>query len=101
MDRVNPILEEICKAAERLGGDGERIRTLSRGRIYDALEDLEADRFVLAIVGSWGRHAERRPSAGGSPALERRRAAVRLRHREYERKVNRSECSPEGVVQIG
>jgi hypothetical protein len=48
------ILDELCRAAERLGADGERIRALPRAEIYDALEDLEADRFLLGIVGSWG-----------------------------------------------
>jgi hypothetical protein len=48
------ILDELCKAAERLGADGDRIRALPRAELYDALEDLEADRFLLAIVGSWG-----------------------------------------------
>jgi hypothetical protein len=50
----NPILDELCHAAERLGGNAERIRALSRAEIYDALEDLDADRYLLAVVGSWG-----------------------------------------------
>lgn len=54
MDHQGAILEELCKAAERLGGDGDRIRALPRAEIYDAFEDLEADRFLLGIVGSWG-----------------------------------------------
>jgi hypothetical protein len=48
------IRDEPSKAAERLGGDGERIRGLPRAEIYEALQDLEADRLLLAIVGSWG-----------------------------------------------
>jgi hypothetical protein len=35
MDQRKAILDELCKAAERLG-------------------DLEADRFLLAIIASWG-----------------------------------------------
>jgi hypothetical protein len=54
MDQHNAILDELCKAAERLGGDAEQIRGLPRAQIYDALEDLGADRFLLAFVGSWG-----------------------------------------------
>lgn len=44
---------ELSKAAERLGGDGDQIRALPRAKIYDALEDLEADWHLLAVVGSW------------------------------------------------
>jgi len=45
---------DLGKAAERLGGDRERIRALPRARLYDALEDLGADRYLLGFVGSWG-----------------------------------------------
>ena len=48
------IRDELCKAAELLGGDGVRIRALPRVRLYDALEDLGADRYLLSFVGSWG-----------------------------------------------
>lgn len=54
MDHPSAILDELCKAAERLGVEGDRIRALPRAEIYDAFEDLEADRFLLGIVGSWG-----------------------------------------------
>jgi hypothetical protein len=54
MDQHKAILDEVCKAAERLGGDRERIRALPRARLYDALEDLGADRYLLSFVGSWG-----------------------------------------------
>ena len=54
MGHDKAIRDELCKAAERLGGDGARIRTLPRGEIYDAMEDLGADRHLLAAVGSWG-----------------------------------------------
>ena len=54
MDLNEAILDELCKAAERLGGDGEQIRALPRAKIYDALEDLGADRHLLAAAGSWG-----------------------------------------------
>ena len=54
MDQQQAILDELSRAAERLGGDGERIRALPQAEIYEALEDLGADRFLLAFVGSWG-----------------------------------------------
>jgi hypothetical protein len=54
MDQRKAILDELCNAAERLGGDGEQIRALPRAKIYDALEDLGADRYLLGFVGSWG-----------------------------------------------
>jgi hypothetical protein len=53
MDLNEAIRGELSKAAERLGGDGEQIRVLPRAKIYDALEDLEADWHLLAVVGSW------------------------------------------------
>lgn len=48
------IRDEICRAAELLGADGEEFRAMRPGRIYDALEDLGADTHLLAVVGSWG-----------------------------------------------
>jgi hypothetical protein len=54
MDQHEAILDELCRAAERMGGDGEQIRALPRAHIYDALEGLGADRHLLAFVGSWG-----------------------------------------------
>jgi hypothetical protein len=54
MDTHGAILVELSRAAERLGGDGDRIRALPRAEIYDALDDLGADRYLLAFVGSWG-----------------------------------------------
>jgi hypothetical protein len=54
MDHRTAILDELRQATERLGGDGERIRTLPRAQIYSELEDLGADRLLLAFVRSWG-----------------------------------------------
>jgi len=54
MDTHGAILDELSRAAERLGGDGERIRALQRDEIYGAMDDLGADRHLLATVGSWG-----------------------------------------------
>jgi hypothetical protein len=54
MDLNEAIRDALCKAAERLGGGGEEIRALPRAKIYDRLEDLDADRHLLAVVGSWG-----------------------------------------------
>jgi hypothetical protein len=84
MDLNDAILDEMCKAAERLGGDGEEIRALPQARIYDALDDLGADRYLLAVVGSWG-DTGRRSGARFSPALEPRRATARPRHRQHGR----------------
>jgi hypothetical protein len=51
MDQRKAILDELCNAAERLGGDGEQIRALPRAKIYDALEDLGADRSARRPAG--------------------------------------------------
>ena len=54
MDHHKAIRDELARAAERLGADGDEIRGLSRSRLYKVLEDLGADRYLLAFVGSWG-----------------------------------------------
>ena len=48
------ICDELVAAAELLGADGEEFRAMRSSRIYEALEDLGADRMLLAVVGSCG-----------------------------------------------
>jgi hypothetical protein len=54
MEHDRAIRDEVAAAAEHLGADGEEFRALARARLYEALEDLGADGFLLAAVGSWG-----------------------------------------------
>lgn len=53
MDLQLAILQEIYRAAERLGA-GDRIREIPHHELYSELEALGADRHLLGIVGSWG-----------------------------------------------
>jgi hypothetical protein len=53
MSADQAILEELYKAAERLGAKGEEIRNVPAEKMYAALEALGADRFLLGVVGSW------------------------------------------------
>jgi hypothetical protein len=48
------ILAEIHKAAEVLGADPDEIRDVPAAKMYDNLEALGADRFLLGLVGSQG-----------------------------------------------
>lgn len=48
------IRAQISRAAERLGAEEDEMRAVPRDKLYDTLEALGADRFLLAIVGSWG-----------------------------------------------
>src|SRR5262245_57584841 len=54
VDHEEAIRDEIGRAAERLGGDGLMVRALPQAQIYEALDDLGADGFLLAYVNSWG-----------------------------------------------
>jgi hypothetical protein len=50
------IRREILKAVEWLGGSPAvlaRLRGADKRKLYEALEKLEADRELLAAVGSW------------------------------------------------
>jgi hypothetical protein len=47
------IVAELHKVAELLGADPDNIRNVPAAEMYDALEALGADRFLLGIVGSW------------------------------------------------
>jgi hypothetical protein len=48
------IADELYLAAARLGADPLDIRLLELSGLYDALEELGADRYLLALAGTWG-----------------------------------------------
>lgn len=48
------ILAELYRAAEGLGADPDEIRNVPAAKMYDNLEALGADRFLLGLLGSQG-----------------------------------------------
>lgn len=52
------ILAELHKAAEVLGADPDEIRDVPAAEMYENLEALGADRFLLGLVGSQGNTLE-------------------------------------------
>ena len=48
------IADELYLAAARLGADPLDIRLLPLDGLYEALEDLGADRYLLALAATWG-----------------------------------------------
>jgi hypothetical protein len=56
-DLEREIRSEIAKAVARLGGSPEFVATIrgaSKKKMYDAAEQLGADRYLLATIGSRG-----------------------------------------------
>src|ERR1700688_1938419 len=51
------IRSEIAKAVRHLGGSADLVATIegkTKEQMYDAAEGLNADRELLALIGSWG-----------------------------------------------
>lgn len=48
------IADELYLAAARLGADPLDIRLVPLDGLYEALEELGADRYLLALAATWG-----------------------------------------------
>jgi hypothetical protein len=48
------IADELYLAAARLGADPLDVRLIPLNGLYDVLEELGADRYLLALAATWG-----------------------------------------------